>query len=63
MNVKVERSKKLREAAMPEVKKLVKKFGRSTVSGCLQRLRDYEKKVEILKQKKQEIAQLEKEIK
>lgn len=62
MNIKVEKAKEARALAMPEVKKLVKKFGRSTISGCLQRLQKYDSQMKLLAEKKKEIAQLEKEL-
>lgn len=62
MNTKIERAKEARALAMPEVKKLVKKFGRSTISGCLQRLADYDHKMKALVEKKREVKQLEKEL-
>ncbi len=62
MNVKVENARKLREQAMPEVKKLVKRFGRSVVSGCLTRLADYDKKMKQLSEAKKAVANLEKEL-
>lgn len=51
-----------REKAMPEVKKLVKKYGRQTIAGCLNNLRDYEKKIKELQHAKEEVARLEKQI-
>ncbi|QGH73358.1 MAG: hypothetical protein [Siphoviridae sp. cttb18] len=62
MNIRHEKAKELREQAMPEVKKLVKRFGRSIVSGCLQRLADYDKKLSVLNQAKKEVEKLEKEL-
>lgn len=47
---------------MPEVKKIVKKHGRTVVVWCINQLREYEKKVRQLEQLKKEAAKLEKEI-
>lgn len=52
-----------REAAMPEVKSLVKEWGRETIQWCLNQLREYDKKVEQLKKLKKEARMLAKEIK
>jgi hypothetical protein len=57
-----ERRRKAREAAMPEVKKLVRKHGRSTISACLQQLRDYEKKLRQLETARSEVAALESQL-
>lgn len=62
MNRKQQDHKARRDAAMPEVKRLVKKFGRSVVSGCLARIRDYEKSQKRLADLKREMAQLEKRL-
>lgn len=62
MSIKNEKLQVLRDQVMPEVKKLVKKYGRSIVSGCLMKLADYEKKMKELSAKKKEVASLEKEL-
>ena len=51
-----------RTKAMPEVKKLVKKYGRKTITWCINQLREYEKKIKELETLRQEAAKLEKEI-
>lgn len=51
-----------RGKAMPEVKKLVKKHGRTIVIWCINQLREYEKKVKQLAELKKEAEKLEKEI-
>ena len=57
-----EQRKIARDNAMPEVKKLVKKYGRRTVQGCLNNLRDYEKKLRQLEIARQEVEKLEREV-
>ncbi len=57
-----EQRKKLRDAAMPEVKKLVAKHGRSIVASCLNQLRDYEKKLRQLASAEAEVAALRRQI-
>lgn len=52
----------LRKAAMPEVKRLVKKYGRSAVVNCIGKIREYEKSKDRLAALKREVAQLEKKI-
>lgn len=51
------------DAAMPEVKRLVKKFGRTPITNCLNRLHEYEKSVQHLQTLKREVANLEKKLK
>jgi hypothetical protein len=43
-------------AAMPEVKRLVKKYGRKAISNCVGKIRDYDKEVVRLAALKKEIA-------
>lgn len=52
-----------RDLALPQVKKLVKSFGRTNVQWCLNQLADYERKTKELEIKKKEVAKLEKELK
>lgn len=52
-----------RAAAMPEVKRLVKQYGRDTIAWCVKQLHEYEKKVEKAKELKKELRDLEAEIK
>lgn len=47
---------------MPEVKRLVKKYGRATIANCITRLRDAEKAAQRLAALKREVAQLSKRI-
>jgi hypothetical protein len=51
-----------RDQAMPEVKRLVTKYGRATISGCLNQLRDYEKKLKQLHAAQFEVQKLEREL-
>lgn len=66
---KLERSKKQqwldsdRNKAMPDVKKLVSKHGRTIIIWCLNQLREYEKKTEQLQQLKREAEKLESQLK
>lgn len=48
-----------RKQALPEVKKVVKKFGRNVVIWCVNQMRDYEKKVKQLEQAKKAVQELE----
>ena len=49
-------------AAMPEVKRLVRKHGRTAVGNCLQKLKLHEKEIARLNSLKAEIAKLEKQL-
>ena len=51
-----------RQAAMPEVKKLIKNHGRSAIVWCLNQLKEYEKKMRQLADLRKAAAALEKEI-
>lgn len=50
------------EKAMPEVKKLTKKYGRTVIAACVNRLGEYEKGLSRLKTLKDEVASLEKKL-
>lgn len=52
----------MRERAMPEVKKLVKRFDRQTVNWCVQQLAEYERKVKKLNEAKKELEKMEAEL-
>lgn len=52
----------LRERAMPEVKKLVKRFDRQTVNWCVQQLAEYERKIKKLNEAKKEVEKMEQEL-
>ncbi len=49
----------IRKQALPEVKKVVRKFGRNVVIWCVNQMRDYEKKVKQLEQAKKAVQDLE----
>ena len=61
-----QRRQEVREAdrskAMIEIRRLTKKYGRTTVQYCLNQLRDLEKKKDRLAQLTREAAKLEREI-
>lgn len=59
---KMEKAKATREAAMPEVKRLVKKFGRASVGYCLTKLRDRDKAAKKVADLKRELQRLEKNL-
>lgn len=61
MNLQVKR-KVAREQAMPAVKSLVKKHGRTTVQGCLNQLREYEVNLKRLNEAQKEVERLEKQV-
>lgn len=63
MTKRLEAIRKSREEAMPLVKALVKRFGRTSVQACLNALRDYEKKLKRLAEAKREVAALERDVK
>lgn len=48
--------------AMPEVKRLVARFGRTVISGCLKRITELEKERSRLAELKAEVAALEKRV-
>lgn len=60
-NVAQERREKA-DAAMPEVKRLVRKYGRTAIANCLNKLREYEKQSARLQGLKKEVAKLEKDL-
>jgi len=51
-----------RQNAMPDVKRIVKKHGRTAVIWCINQLREYEKKVKQLEQLRRDAKKLEEEI-
>lgn len=59
---RVELRQKARQEAMPEVKKMVAKHGRTTLQSCLNTIREHEKKAEKLESLKGEVKKLEKEL-
>lgn len=56
---KVEYRRAAASAAMPEVKKIVKKFGRTAVSSCMVKIVASEKAAKKLAVMKREVADLE----
>lgn len=50
------------DEAMPSVKKLVRKYGRTAIANCLNKLREYEKQSARLAGLKKEVAKLEKDL-
>ncbi|MDE2103163.1 MAG: hypothetical protein KGL39_38310 [Patescibacteria group bacterium] len=60
--IKLEKRKQLRAAAMPEVKRLVKKYGRTTIQNCLLKLKEHDKTVARIAQMKRELQRLEKSV-
>lgn len=58
----LEKRRAARAAAMPAVKALVRKYGRSNVAHCIGQLKDHEKTVERLNNLKKEVARLERTI-
>ncbi len=52
----------LRERAMPEVKRMVKKFDRPTLAWCLNQLAEYERKLNALKKAKKDVEKMEHEL-
>jgi hypothetical protein len=57
-----EKHRALRKQAMPEVLKLVKKYGRKAISGCLTKVRETEKAKRKLAEMQKEIEQLKRSI-
>lgn len=51
-----------REIAMPEVKRLVKFYGRTTIGWCVNQLATYDAKLKRLKFAKEEVADMEKDL-
>lgn len=52
----MERYRALAASAMPDVKRLVKKYGRKAVANCLTKIREYDKELSKLAALKKEIA-------
>jgi len=51
-----------RKAAMPEVRRLVKKYGRATISNCLSQLRELDKQAQRLAALKKEVRELARKV-
>ena len=58
----LEKRRALRAAAMPEVKRLVKKFGRATIANCIAQLQVREKTVQKIAALRREAARLAKAV-
>jgi predicted translin family RNA/ssDNA-binding protein len=58
-----ERAKAAREAAMPEVRRLVKKHGYPAITYCLGQMRDKAKAEKKLKEAREAVAKLERAMK
>ncbi len=59
---KREQQRQAQAAAMPEVKALVRLYGRSAIAVCLSKLKEYEKSRSRLAALKEEVALLEKKL-
>ena len=59
---RVERRRALAAAAMPEVKKLVKKYDRAAVTNCLAKIAAWEREAKKLSRLRNEVAQLQKRL-
>lgn len=59
---KAQQRKLLSQAAMPDVREIIKKHGISVVSGCLSRLREYEKKARKAEELREQAEKLEREL-
>lgn len=57
-----ERRRAAATAAMPEVKRLVKRFGRQAVSNCLSKIHAWEREAKKLSKMRSEVAQLERRL-
>lgn len=58
----VQQRQSARKAAMPEVKKLVKRFGRATISSCLSQLRELDKQAQRLAALRKEVRELARKV-
>ena len=58
----LEKRRALRAAAMPEVKRLVKKFGRATIANCIAQIKAREKTVQKIAALRREAARLAKAV-
>lgn len=59
----MDRYRALAASAMPDVKRLVKKYGRKAVANCLAKIRDYDRELSKLADLKKEIAAREAKLK
>ena len=51
-----------RQAAMPAVKQLVRKWGRTTIQNCLDELRDFERSLHDLESARAKVRDLERKV-
>ena len=58
-----EKQRVAKSQAMPAVKNLVKRYGRTVIQGCLNQLREYEINLKRLAQAQKEVERLEKQVK
>lgn len=58
----LEKRRIARKAAMPEVKKLVRRFGRANISHCIAQLMEQEKVQKRLADLRKEVARLSKSV-
>lgn len=58
----LEKRRAARKVAMPEVKKLVRRFGRATVAHCLAQLKEHENTITKIEALRREAARLEKTV-
>ena len=58
----IEKRRALRKAAMPEVKKLVKRYGRATVANCLSQLKEHDRTLKKITELRREAARLERQV-
>ena len=59
----IDRRRSAAAAAMPEVKRIIKKYGRAAVGNCLAKIRDVEKQAVKIAAMKREIAVLRRKLK
>lgn len=63
MGKMVERRRAAAKAAMPEVKKLVRRFGRAAVGNCLAKIRTFDKEAKRLAALRQQVRELAQKLK
>lgn len=58
----LEKRRSAADKAMPEVKKIVRRHGRTAVQNCINRLHSFEKKAKELERVRREAKRLEREL-
>jgi hypothetical protein len=58
----LERRRAMRKAAMPLVKRLVRKYDRANIAHCVSQLKEHEKTIKRLNELKKEVTRLERSI-